>query len=74
MSFPKLRPPRECSCVQNHSKTSLTQVIMVIVCVYMRGLMFNVYLRTEIYSKLFDISVSISGRLHTELQGVNGVH
>lgn len=51
-SFPKLRLPRECSYVQNPSKTSPTQVIMVIVCVYMRGLMFNVYLRTEIYSKL----------------------
>lgn len=70
MSFPKLRLPRECSNVQNPSKTSQTQVIMVIVCVYVPGLMFNVYLQTEIYFKLLDISASIS----RELQGLNGFH
>lgn len=74
MSFPKLRLPRECSYVQNPRTTSPTQVIMVMVCVYVRGLMFNVYLRTEMYSKLFDISVPISSRLPTELQGLNEFH
>lgn len=42
MSFPKLRLPGECSNVQNPSKTSLTQVNMVGVCVYMPVLMFSV--------------------------------
>ncbi len=74
MSFPKLRLPRERSCVQNARKTSLTRVIMVTVCVYVPGLMFSVYLQTEIYSELFDISASIFSRVHTELQGVNGFH
>ena len=42
MSFPKLRLPGECSNVQNPSKTPLTQVDTVGVCVYMPVLMFSV--------------------------------
>lgn len=76
VSSPNLGLPRECSYVQNPGKTSSDSCDSDC-SVYAPGLVSNVCLWTEIYtaySKLFDISSSLSCGLPTEMQGVNELH